>query len=190
LRSATGHPGAIGDLTEPETRTVRFKKNDEPIPGLEQALVLCRQLHLGVMLDLKDPPRLEVLQKIAGLVRKHGLERSTMTISGHPLVRSALGEVALVPVNADELKRVAAGESIPLAGRIWFGIPAWISYENIPKLQQAGALVFPAINLFRYENDPERAQARREVRALTELGVEGFQIDSAYQDFFGKPLAR
>ena len=26
------------------------------------------------------------------------------------------------------------------------------------------------------------------VQALTALGVEGFQIDSAYQDFFGKPL--
>jgi hypothetical protein len=190
LRAATGHPGAMAELTEAEARAIRFRKNDEPIPGLEQALVLCRQLHLGVMLDLKDPPRADVLQKIAALVRKHGLERATLTISAHPLVRAELGEVALVPVNADELKRVGAGESLPLAGRIWFGIPAWIPFETIPKLQQAGALVFPAINLFRYENDPQRAQARREVQALLELGVEGFQIDSAYQDFFGKPLAR
>lgn len=47
--------------------------------------------------------------------------------------------------------------------------------------------MFPAINLFRYPNDPARAQARRDVQALTALGVEGFQIDSAYQDFFDRP---
>jgi hypothetical protein len=167
---------------------VRFRKNSEPIANLEQALVLCRQLHLGVMLDLKDPPRTELLRKIAALLRQHGLERSTVTISGHPLVRAELADVALVPVNADELKMVAAGESIPLAGRHWFGIPAWIPFETIPKLQRAGALVFPAINLFRYEGDPDRGQARSDVRALTALGVDGFQIDSAYQDFFGRPL--
>lgn len=188
LLNATGHEGAIADLTEAGVRAVRFRKNDEPIANLEQAFVLCRQLHLGVMLDLKDPPRPDVLQKIAALVRKHRLERSTVTISGHPLVRAELGGVALVPVTADELKKVGAGEPVSLAGRIWFGIPAWIPFETIPKLQRAGALVFPAINLFRYENDPARAQARRDVQALTELGVDGFQIDSAYQDFFGKPL--
>ncbi|MDO8540744.1 MAG: polysaccharide deacetylase family protein [Opitutaceae bacterium] len=188
LLTATGHNGPIGELTEAGTRTIRFRKNDEAIANLEQALGLCRQLHLGVMLDLKDPPRTEMLQKIAALVRKHGLEKSTVTISGHPLVRTELGGVALVPVNADELKKVTAGEPISLAGRLWFGIPAWIPFETIPKLQRAGALVFPAINLFRYENDPGRAQARRDVQALTELGVEGFQIDSAYQDFFGQPL--
>jgi hypothetical protein len=188
LLTATGHNGPIGELTEAEMRAVRFKKNGEPIANLEQALVLCRQLHLGVMLDLKDAPRAELLQKIAALVRKHGLEKSTVTISGHPLVRTGLGGVALVPVNADELKKVAAGEPISLAGRYWFGIPAWIPFETIPKLQRAGALVLPAINLFRYENDPDRAQARRDVQALSKLGVEGFQIDSAYQDFFGKPL--
>lgn len=188
LLNATGRDAAIAELTEAETRALRFRKNDEPIASLEQALVLCRQLHLGVMLDLKDPPRAETLQKVAALVRQHGLEKSTVTISGHPLVRTELSSVALVPVSADELKKVAAGESISLEGRIWFGIPAWIPFETIPKLQRAGALVFPAINLFRYPDDPVRAQARRDVQALTGLGVDGFQIDSAYQDFFGKPL--
>lgn len=188
LLTATGHSGAISDVTERETRAIRFKKNAEPLATLEQALVLCRQLHLGVMLDLKDPPRAEVLQKIAAIVRQHGLEKSTVTISGDPLVRTELGGVALTPVTADEIKKVAAGESISLAGRYWFGIPAWISFETIPQLQRAGALVIPAINTFRYENDPDRGQARRDVQALTALGVEGFQIDSAYQDFFDKPL--
>jgi hypothetical protein len=189
LFRATGRASAIGELSEAEALALRFRKNDETIANLEQALLLCRQLHLGVMLDLKDPPRADVLQRIAALVRKHGLARSTVTISGDPLVRAGLGDVALVPVNAGELKQAAADALEPgaLAGRYWFGIPAWIPFETIPKLQRAGALVFPAINLFRYANDPERAQARRDVHALTALGVEGFQIDSAYQDFFDRP---
>ncbi len=186
LRPATGRAGAIADCTEAETREIRHRRNDEPIPSLDQALALCRQLHLGVMLDLKDPPRAELLRKIAALVRKHGLDKATVTISGHPLVREELGAVALVPVTADEIQRVTAGEAVPLAGRIWFGIPAWIPRETIPRLQQAGALVLPAINLFRYANDPERTAARRDVEALRALGVEGFQIDAAYQDFFGR----
>lgn len=188
MRNATGHDGTIAGLAEAEARAIRLKKNDEPIASLEQALGLCRQLHLGVMLDLKDPPRAETLQKIAALLRKHGLERATVAISGHALVRAELENVALVPVNAEELKKVTAGEPVPVEGRIWFGIPSWIPFETIPKLQRAGVLVIPAINLFRYENDPAREQARRDVQALTALGVEGFQIDSAYQDFFGKPL--
>ena len=189
LLAATGRSGAIGDLTAAEVLALRFRKNNETLATLEQALVLCRQLHLGVMLDLKDPPRADLLQRIAALVRKHGLATSTMAISGHPLVRAELGEVALVPVNADELKQAAADKLAPgaLAGRHWFGIPAWIAFDTIPKLQRAGALVFPAINLFRYENDSDRAQARRDVQALSALGVEGFQIDSAYQDFFDQP---
>jgi hypothetical protein len=140
------------------------------------------------MLDLKDPPQAELLQKVAALLRKHGLGKSTVAISGHPLVRQELEGMVLVPVSPDELKKTTAGESVPLEGRIWFGIPAWIPFETIPKLQHAGALVFPAINVFRYENDPDRAQARRDIKALTALGVDGFQIDSAYQDFFGRPL--
>lgn len=189
LRAATGRAGAIGELTEAEALALRFRKNDEALVNLEQALVLCRQLHIGVMLDLKDPPRADVLQKVAALVRKHGLAKSTVTIQGHPLVRAELGDVALVPVNAEEIKQAAAGALAPgaLAGRHWFGIPAWIPFETIPKLQRAGALVLPAINQFRYANDPDRAQARREVEALKALGVEGFQIDSAYQDFFDRP---
>jgi hypothetical protein len=188
LRAATGRGGAVGDLTEAELKQVRYAKNDEPVPTLDQALTVCRQLNLGVMLDLKDPPETGALRKIAALVRKHGLEKATVTISAHPLVREELGAVALVPATADEVRQVAAGAEVSLAGRIWFGIPAWIDFATIPKLQRAGALVLPAINVFRYGDDPERVRARRDVAALRELGVEGFQIDAAYQDFFGKPL--
>ena len=189
LTSATGQRGAIGDLTLAEAQALRYRKNNEPIASLDEALALCRSLHLGVMLDLKDaPPRAEALRKIAALVRAHGLDKSTVTIAGHPLVREHLREVALVPVNAEELKQLAAGETLTLTGRYWFGIPSWIDHALIPKLQQSGALVIPAINTFRYENDADRAQARRDVEALTKIGVDGFQIDSAYQDFWGRAL--
>lgn len=188
LQGATGQPGKIGDLTEAEARVIRYRQNDQPIATLGEGLALCRALHLGIMLDLKDPPRAELLRKIAALVRQHGLEKSTVTIAGHALVRAELREVSLVPVNAEELRALAAGETPSLEGHYWFGIPPSINFELIPKLQRAGALVIPAINTFRYENDPDRAQARAHVSALTALGVDGLQIDSAYQDFFGRKL--
>lgn len=188
LLAACGRDTSIAQLTAAEALAIPYRKNGETIASLDQALALCGQLQLGLMLDLKDPPQRDFLKKIAALVLKHGLERSTVTISGHPLVREELGAVALVPVNAEELRRVADGEPVALDRRYWFGIPSWIKLEMIPKLQRAGALVIPAINTFRYENDSERAQARRDVEQLTALGVEGFQIDAAYQDFFDRPL--
>ncbi|MBM3853661.1 MAG: hypothetical protein FJ399_10965 [Verrucomicrobia bacterium] len=176
-------------LTAAEVRGLRYRKNDEAIATLDEALALCRKLNLGVMLDFKDSVlRPEFLRQVATLVRQYHLERSTVTISGNPLVRLELRSVAVVPVTPDELQRIAKGDPVAADGLCWFGIPAWIAFDNIPKLQKAGALVVPAINTFRYENDPDRAQARHEVERLIKLGVDGFQIDSAYQDFFGRPL--
>lgn len=189
LRSACGRDATIAGLTAAEVSGIRYRKNNETIATLDEALALCRKLNLGVMLDFKDsvlPP--EFLRQAAALVRRHHLERSTVTISGHPLVRVELRSVAVVPVTPEELQRIAKGERVAADGLYWFGIPAWIAFDTIPKLQKAGALVVPAINTFRYENDPDRVQARREVEQLLKIGVDGFQIDSAYQDFFGRAL--
>ncbi len=189
LLAACGRDTTISALSEAEARAIRYRKNDEPIASLGEALALCRELKLGVMLDFKDGNlRPEFLQGIATLVRQHRLARATVTISGNPVVRAELRAVALVPVTPDELRRIAGGEPVAADGLYWFGIPARIQFDTIPKLQRSGALVVPAINLFRYENDPDRAQARREVRQLLEIGVDGFQIDSSYQDFFGRAL--
>ncbi len=189
LRSACGREATIRDLTAAEVRGIRYQKNNETIASLDEALALCRKLNLGVMLDLKDSSlRPEFLRQVGTLVRRHHLERSTVTISGNPLVRVELRSVAVVPVTPQELQRIAKGEPVAADGLYWFGIPAWIAFDTIPKLQRAGALVVPAINTCRYENDPDRVQARREVEQLLAIGVDGFQIDSAYQDFFGRAL--
>lgn len=187
LAAACDRDTTIAQLTAAEAQTIRYRKNQETISRLDEALGLCVQLKLGVMIDFKDTPRRDFVKRVAALVRKHGLERSAMTISGAPVVREELGPVALVPVNAEELRQIEAREAPALRGKYWFGIPSWIKLETIPKLRQAGALVIPAINTFRYENDPDRAQARREVRQLRALDVEGFQIDAMYQDFFDRP---
>jgi glycerophosphoryl diester phosphodiesterase len=189
LRAACGRDGSISDLTAAEARDTRYLKNQETIATLDDALGLCRKLHLGVMLDFKDT-RLEAdfLQRVRDLVRQHGLDRSTVTISGNPLVRQQLREVVVVPVTTQEIEAISRGESLSLQGLYWFGIPAWINWNTIPKLQQAGALVIPALNTFRYENDADRGKARHDATELLRIGVDGFQIDSAYQDFFGKPL--
>jgi glycerophosphoryl diester phosphodiesterase len=188
LRKACGVDTTMGKLTLAEVEKLRYLRNGESIATLQQALVLCRNLNLGVMLDIKEAIRADFVRKIAQLVREHHLDRSTVAISGHPIVRQELQGVALTPVNADELKRIGAGEQVNVQGYYWFGIPSWIPFATIPKLQAAGALVMPAINTFRYESDPDHAKARADVEQLTAIGVDGFQIDSAYQDFFGRAL--
>jgi glycerophosphoryl diester phosphodiesterase len=189
LMAACGRDTTIGQLTEAEVRSIRYRKNSEQIANLDEALALCRKLHLGVMLDFKDANlNAEFLRRIAVLIQQHGLENSTVTISGHPRVREELRTVVIVPVNAEELKTIERDETISLQGRYWFGVPAWIDWQLIPRLQRAGALVIPALNTFRYEDDANHAKARLDAQRLIAIGVDGFQIDSAYQDFFGRRL--
>jgi glycerophosphoryl diester phosphodiesterase len=189
LKAACGLDTTIAQLTESEARAIRYRKNDEPIANLDEALALCRKLNLGVMLDFKDGTlQPEFLRHVAALLRRHGLDRSTVAISGHPLVREELRSIVVVPVTASELEKVRRDEPISLQGLYWFGIPSWITWDLIPKLQRAGALVVPALNTFRYDKDVNRQQARDDARRLMEIGVDGFQIDAAYQDFFGRPL--
>ena len=54
-------------------------------------------------------------------------------------------------------------------------------------VQENGALVIPAINTFRYSKEHHRSEAYKDVERLLEAGVDGFQIDCIYQDYFGRP---
>ncbi len=72
----------------------------------------------------------------------------------------------------------------PLRRRFWFGLPEELPDAVVPALQQAGALVFPAINIHRYPRHAYDALARADIDRLHRAGVDGFQIDSVYGTFF------
>ena len=51
-------------------------------------------------------------------------------------------------------------------------------------LHELGVLVIPALNTFRYDKSTHRAQAKADADAMVNADVDGFQIDSVYQDYF------
>jgi hypothetical protein len=151
----------IPDLTHQEVRAVVYRASDQHIPTLAEALSLCGSLDLGVMLDLKirtdSPPSASFLQRIGELLELNQLLSACVTISAHPLVRQYLAGKVLFPVSAEDMQRVS---------------------------QRNGAFVIPAINGFRYPAHAHYVLARQDAARLLAADVDGFQIDSMYEEFF------
>lgn len=187
LKRATGQEGRVEDLDLAQLEAIRYQ-NGEAIATLDDALKLCRSLGLGVMLDVKNPDSPRMLERAAELVRTHGLERSTIALNSDLRVAAPLASVALVHLKsqAQVKKPDAATADRPLAGYFWMGLPKDLP-DDVPRLQREGAIIIPAINTFRYPADRHAELATEDIRRLRELGVDGFQIDSVYQDRFGLP---
>jgi glycerophosphoryl diester phosphodiesterase len=180
----------LSDRTAQELTRFRYRASEESIATLAQGLAVCQQLGLGVMLDIKEgvgsPITQSFVRRIGELLEEYALTSVTVTISSHPIVHDVLAEQIVFPVGEDVMHRVLRGEALPsLAGLFWFGLPEQLPDEAVPVLQQAGALVLPAINTFRYPPHAHETLAREDIVRLRAVNVDGFQIDSVYGPFLG-----
>lgn len=187
LSPATDTAGQVSDLNLEQLLAIRYRNVNEQISTLDAAMQLCKSLGMGVMLDVKDASSPTMLERVAEIVRKHNMENSTITLNGDPKIAGPLSTVSLVHLRSrDEIPRhrLSTAER-PLAGYFWFGLPKDLPEAQVAQWQRDGALVIPAINTFRYSPEQHEEQATIDIRHLRELGVDGFQIDSIYQDRFG-----
>lgn len=184
MLEACGTDQSVSNLTASEITTITYRESTEKIVTLETALAYCHSLALGVMLDLKAQADHEFYDTIAGLIRKHGLEKSTITISGDKAFRERIKDVAMLTVTREEFSAVQNGETVDLKNRYWFGLPERIPSEMVTILQTCGALVTPAINTFRYPKENHMALAKKDIERLNQAGVDGYQIDSVYDELF------
>ena len=190
LVKACGREGKIIDWTAKQLTSMRTLIGDQPLITLETALNACQSLGLGVMLDLKthqkDPG---FLHTIGESLKRHGLANASLCITGEPATRRHLRHTRFT-LTADELKALRQGDRIELSDRFWFGLPSQLQAGDIQKLQAAGVLVLPAINTFRYPANRHHEEAEADIKALIRQGVDGFQIDSIYQEWFGLKSGR
>ena len=188
LTRACGVNANVRELTSSEARAIVYRASDQHIATLDEALALCKSLNLWVMLDIKifeEPPNTaSFFRRIGDLLEKHGLTRVTVTLSKNPLVRKHLAGKVVFRVTWEEFRRVQNEEAVALEGKYWFSLPDDLPSEMVLKLQQNGALVIPAINIFRYPAHADRELARQDVDRLLKAGADGFQIDSVYEDLF------
>jgi hypothetical protein len=175
----------VEELTSDELGTILYRASTAPIATLADALALCASLGLGVMLDIKGSACSEpALRRVADLLRAHDLGPATVTIAHEPIVRECLAGQAMFPLSDEDVQRVLRGESAFLAGRFWFGWAAHLPIAAVAPLQKSGAIVIVSINTFHYPSHARDALARQDIRRLQAAGVDGFQIDSVYEDSF------
>ncbi len=185
MKKACGIDSTIEELTVDEITKIKFLGSDQYISTLADALVLCEKHKLGVMLDIKTDGTDQYYQTMADLLKKHGLEKSTVSICTYPSAMQHLKGLAMPCLTKEEKQKIEAGESLNLTGKFWFGWPREITNEQVKKYQQAGALVIPSINTFHY---PEGCpySAKSDIERMKEAGVDMYQIDSVYKKHFSK----
>jgi glycerophosphoryl diester phosphodiesterase len=187
MKHACGIDQKISDFTLEELAIIGFLESDETITSLDSMLKLCRLLDLGVMFDIKQGERSEgYFKRIRDLIDQYGLERSCMTL-GDSRVQEQLKGKVLLTIPDKMLEEVKKGKSVDLHGYYWFGVPEKWNIELIGVVQENGGLVIPALNTFRYSEEKHRSEARYDAVRLLKAGVDGFQIDCVYQDYFGRP---
>lgn len=187
MTGACGIEGEISDFTLEALTKIYFLNSDETIASLDDMLCLCRSLNLGVMFDIKSGDRSDLFfTRILDLIEKYGLDKACMTL-GDAQVRDKLKGKVLVTLPGEMLLKVERGESVDLHGFYWFGVPKTWPLELVKPVQDRGALVIPALNTFRYTEEHHRVEARKDAEQLLKVGVDGFQIDCVYQDYFGRP---
>lgn len=176
------------DLTAQELTTIHYRASVESIATLAQGLALCQQLRLGVMLDVKTPDGSPLtagfVQRIRVLLEEYALVPAAALISSSPLLCEVLAEQVLFPVAEEDVRHASQGDAPCLRGHFWFGLPEELPDATVPVLQEAGALVLPAINIHRYPRHAHDVLARADIDRLRRAGVDGFQIDSAYGGCF------
>lgn len=186
LRLDTGLDAFVYELTSDELTKVRYRESDQCIASLSQALKLCKELNLGVMLDIKefDPQHTrEFFLRIAELLIRDGLTNASLTFSQNPLGYKGLRDVIKFAISSDELKLFTNGKRNITKGRWWFALPDEVTRQMVIDLQESGSLVIVAINQFRYPAHAHEVLANKDIKRLIETSVDGLQIDSIYEGF-------
>ena len=187
MMDACGIDKKISDLTLEALLSIKFLDSDETLTSLDSMLRLCSSLNLGVMFDIKQGERSEVFfNRILNLIDKYNLDRACMTLGDSQVKEQFQGKV-LLTISDEMLESVKQGQEVDLHGYYWFGVPEKWPLELVKPIQDNGALVIPALNTFRYSKEQHRSEASRDAERLLKAGVDGFQIDCVYQDFFGRP---
>ena len=179
----------IEDFTSAELAAITYRGTDQSVVTFEAALALCRQLKLGIMLDIKTPDSAPLstpyLARITALLEQYELTDAIMTLCTRPEARQLLPSTTLWPIRARTLQTALDGKQ-SLYGHFWFDDPASATDEQIRQLSQRGALTIACLNSFRYPHHSCNTLERVDAERMKAVPVDGLQIDSQYGEFFEK----
>ena len=175
----------IDQFTSSELREIRYRGTEQRILSLGEALGLCVDLGLGVMLDVKNEvSQPDYLHETTRLVASYGLENSVMTLMQNREILDMLPPQILWPIRQSKLAAALADVTNPLENQYWFDDPDSITDEELMQLQARGVLTIGCINSFRYPPHSFANLEGQDIARLLRLQVDGYQIDSCYGHFF------
>jgi glycerophosphoryl diester phosphodiesterase len=176
----------IGNYTVDQITKIYFKGTKQRICTLDEYFALCSKHGMAIMLDIKDNGSDRFFQAIADLTRKHGLDKSTVTIARFPKVETFLKDICLMRMTKEDQKKVENNEPVDLTNKFWFDWPRYITNETIAKLHEKDVMVIPSINVFHYPKDEHMERAQKDIDRMKEAKVDAYQIDSVYDQFLQK----
>jgi glycerophosphoryl diester phosphodiesterase len=110
LKEACGVEGSVADYAAVDLVKIHYTSSNQRIVRLDTVLTLCRELHLGVMLDLKaGRDDKSFLRKIDKMIVDHGLANAAVSISGTSAAREELRDVMFTP-DRDQMAQFRKGE--------------------------------------------------------------------------------
>ncbi len=173
----------LEELTSDELSGITYRLSTQPIARLSDALELCANLHLGVMLDIKAPtPSSEFLKHISESLNRNGLVSSAVTLSVSRRTEAQLKGIVIFPIREEDYCRVLDSEAVDLRGQYYFDWGSRIKEEAIRLMQASGAFVIAAINAFHYPRHAKRTLAEQDIQRLLKASVDGFQIDDEFKE--------
>lgn len=173
----------LEELTSNELSRITYRLSTQTIAKLSDALMVCSDVQLGVMLDIKvTTPSNEFLDYISESLNKNGLLSSAVTLGVPPRVEEQLEGVAIFPMDEEDYRRVLNGEAVDLRERYYFEWGSRIEGEVVRLVQKSGAFVIAAINSFHYPIHAKKALAGEDIQRLIKAGVDGFQIDDEFRE--------
>jgi glycerophosphoryl diester phosphodiesterase len=98
-----GFNQSLGEFTSDELSRITYRLSTQTIARLSEALELCAQLGMGVMLDIKVPDPFDAfLDSVTESLLKYGLDTCTLTLSTSQKVVEKFKDLVIYPLRKEE----------------------------------------------------------------------------------------
>jgi glycerophosphoryl diester phosphodiesterase len=185
FRRFYGDDRKLGEMTWEEISQLRATPGNTR-PMLFDELCKLSRGRMQLMLDTKPPQHPEsFLASIEQSMRENGLLENALVIGTGQSRQYFLGK-AKVGATAERIRQMQS-EGKDVAREMYvFEWGVTIQESDVGWAQENGVLVVPSINTFHYPRfgkDPI-ADAGKDIARLKKAGVEYYQIDSVYEQYF------
>jgi glycerophosphoryl diester phosphodiesterase len=202
MKSETGVDSNISDLTLEEIKKIPLSRSHEQIPTLDEFCARCAN-RIKVMVDLKgtsDRFLARYTKQLEHTLQSHGLLESALIIIDQFPVNNQekiadyfLGK-ALLSWRSNLLYTKLMWPHLPdLAKyRFVFNGPVELTKSEVEGFHALGMTIIPSVNTQDYNpltSDPLK-RGQEDIQKMLDLGVDGLQIDSVYDEFVFEQLKK